>query len=124
MRRTLARLVLLVGVLGVARSGAAADQPLLGTKLLLQKSGTREKLVLVLKDPAVLFPAIGSADDPGTGTPGGATIEIFSASEGTATLAIAAGVGKPGGNRRSPRTPATSTPTRLPRWGRRRCARC
>lgn len=96
MQRTLARLVLFVGVLGVAQRGFAADQPLLGTKLLLQKSGTKEKLVLVLKDPAVLFPSVGSADDPGTGTPGGATIEIFSANEGSATLTVPAGLGKPG----------------------------
>ena len=96
MRRTLASLVLRVGVLSLARSGMAGDQPLLGTKLLMQKSGTKEKLVLVLKDPTLLFPAIGSADDPGTGTPGGAAIEIFSGNEGAATLTIPAGAGKPG----------------------------
>ncbi|PYO29587.1 MAG: hypothetical protein DMD86_14770, partial [Candidatus Rokuibacteriota bacterium] len=90
MRRTLASLVLRVGVLSLARSGMAGDQPLLGTKLLMQKSGTKEKLVLVLKDPTLLFPAIGSADDPGTGTPGGAAIEIFSGNEGAATLTIPA----------------------------------
>ena len=46
-----------------------ADQPISAAKLLLIRSGSVEKLVFVSKDPAFLFPAVASQDDPGTGTP-------------------------------------------------------
>jgi hypothetical protein len=95
MRRILGLAIVCI-VLATARVGVAADQPLLGTKLVLRRTGAEERLSLVLRDPAVLFPAPGSADDPGTGTPGGATVEMFSAGEGAATLAVPAGLGTPG----------------------------
>src|SRR4029450_6219519 len=59
----------------VATPGLATDRPISGVKLVVvrAKSG-REKLVFVSKDPSFLFPAIGSIDDPGTGSPGGALI--------------------------------------------------
>ena len=77
---------------------AAADQPISGAKLTLRRSASgKEKLTFVSKDPAFLFPAIGSADDPGTGTPGGATIELASDAEPSgASFTAPPGVGKPG----------------------------
>src|SRR5262249_35644851 len=69
---------LLAGValgLVAASVSAAADRGIAGTKLVLQRSAAgHEKLVFVSKDPGLLFPAIGSADDP-SGLPGGAEID-------------------------------------------------
>jgi hypothetical protein len=60
----------------------AADQPVTGAMLVLRRSSSgAETLVFVSKDPAALFPAIGSADDPQTGNPGGALVELFSTAE-------------------------------------------
>ncbi len=80
------------------RLAVAVDQPIEGTKLTLRRSSAgKEKLVFVSKDPMTLFPAIGSADDPGTGSPGGALLEIASTTE-PAGVAFEAPpvVGKPG----------------------------
>jgi hypothetical protein len=94
-------LAVLTALVAVPPPAVAADHSLLGTKLVLKRSGTKEKLVFTTRDPALLFPAIGSADDPGTGSPGGAVIELFSAGEGAATLAAPSGVGSPGWQSRS-----------------------
>lgn len=77
---------------------AATDQPISGAKLTLRRSSSgKEKLVFISKDPSFLFPAIGSADDPGTGSPGGAIVEVSSLSDPDAVGAGAApGVGNPG----------------------------
>src|SRR5688572_9690789 len=43
---------------------SCAHQPLVGTKLLLKRAGTREKLVWLAKDPSLAVPALGGPDDP------------------------------------------------------------
>ncbi len=82
----------------IAVASGAADRPLDTASLTLSRSDSgKQKLVLVAKDPAFLFPAVGSADDPGTGTPGGATLEIASTAEPAgAAFVVPSGVGKPG----------------------------
>lgn len=73
------------------------DQPISAAELVLKRSASgKETLQFRSKDPAFLFPAIGSAADPVSGTPGGATIELFSQDGSEATLSIPAGAGKPG----------------------------
>jgi hypothetical protein len=91
-------LVLLVAAWAAAGSAAAADQPIAGKKLVIKRSGAGiEKLVFVSKDTSYLFPAIGGADDPATGTPGGAVVELFSQNDpGGGSLSVPAGLGKPG----------------------------
>lgn len=90
--------VLFVATLApLATTGHALDRPISAVKLVLKRSpSAKEKLVFVSKDPAFLFPAIGSADDPASGSPGGALLEVFSKTEGAAALAIPPGIGKPG----------------------------
>ncbi len=83
----------------------AGDQPIDGQRLVLKRTPTKAKLVFISKDPDFLFPAIGSADDPATGNPGGATIELFSTNEGHVTLAAAPGAGNPGWTVKSAGTP-------------------
>jgi len=61
--------VLRAGLIGFALflSSVAdgADQPISGAKLILTRTASgREKLVFISRDPAFLFPAPGSADDP------------------------------------------------------------
>lgn len=90
--------VVLASVLLVGAAAHAADQPIAGTKLVLKRSASgKESLTFLSKDPAFLFPAIGSADDPATGSPGGALLELFSDGDPVVgSLAIPPGVGKPG----------------------------
>jgi hypothetical protein len=83
----------LVAVLVCASIGSAADHPIDGLRLVLKRSPTKSSLVFVTRDPTFLFPAIGGPDDPSTG---GATIEVFSPSEGSAAVQVPAGVGTPG----------------------------
>lgn len=81
----------------MAGAAVAADQPISGAKLLLIQSGGAAKLVFVSKDPAFLFPAIGGADDPGTGAPGGLQVDLLSPVEPLGvSLTAPAGVGTPG----------------------------
>jgi hypothetical protein len=79
-------------------SATALDQPISGKKLQLRRSSNgKEKLVFQSKDPAFPFPALGSADDPSIGTPGGLTLELFSQSDPShPVLDAPVGVGKPG----------------------------
>jgi hypothetical protein len=75
----------------------ALDQPVDAVKLVLKRSaGGSQSLVFVSRDPDVLFPAVGSGDDPATGSPGGALLDLFSATEGSAALAVPPGEGTPG----------------------------
>jgi len=60
--------------LGHVASGHAADQPISGTSLRLERSGSRQKLTFVSKDPAFLFPLAGGPDDP---TAHGLVVELF-----------------------------------------------
>jgi hypothetical protein len=71
----------------------AIDQPIDGAKLVLQRTASREKLVFVSRDPAFLFPSLGGPDDPSTT---GASVDLFSPVEGSASLPVPAGVGTPG----------------------------
>ncbi|HEV7734470.1 MAG TPA: hypothetical protein VGR62_20015 [Candidatus Binatia bacterium] len=91
------RTALLLG-LALSTPALATDQPIAGTKLLLKRSASgKESLVFLSKDPAFLFPAIGSLDDPATGSPGGALLELFAdAGSATGAFAIPPGLGKPG----------------------------
>lgn len=93
-RSAVALLVVAFGVLPMA-SANALDQPVSGQSLSLKRSGSgREKLQFASKDPAVLFPPIGGADDP---TTNGATIELFSPDfPTTVTFNVPAGAGVPG----------------------------
>jgi hypothetical protein len=81
--------------LSVCTAAQAVDRPIDGQRLVLKKVGAGTKLTFVSRDPAFLFPAIGGADDPATV---GATVELFSQSEGQASLDMPAGVGNPGWN--------------------------
>src|SRR5690242_6677676 len=81
--------------LGVAFA-AAADRPIDGVRLVLKRTASASTLTFVSRDPDFLFPPVGGADDPATGTPGGATVELFSQAEGQASLALPAGAGNPG----------------------------
>ena len=75
----------------------AYDQPISATKLSLRSAGGRQRMQFASKDPAVPFPVIGSDDDPASGSPGGALIELFSihVPQGE-RLGLPAGVGNPG----------------------------
>ncbi len=96
--RTLGLAVLLAALVVDVAVATAADKPISGQKLQLRKSSSgKEKLVFLTKDPGFLFPAIASADDPASGTPGGLTIELFSQNDpATPSLAIPPGLGTPG----------------------------
>lgn len=58
-------------------SACAADHPLSSGKLDMKRSNGKAQITFSSKDPALLFPGVGSADDPGTGSPGGALIELL-----------------------------------------------
>jgi cysteine-rich repeat protein len=77
--------------------GCPAARALDDSRLVLRRNGGKEKLVFISKDRSMLFPAVGSADDPGTGSPGGAVLELRSLAEPSgAVLTVPRGVGKPG----------------------------
>lgn len=95
-------------VLACARIVNATDHPISGSKLTLRRSPSgKEKLVFVSKDATFLFAAIGSADDPGTGSPGGALVEVSSIASPTAVgWTVPSGVGKPGWTTKAGGTPS------------------
>ncbi len=96
LRRRAAVLVLCAGAL-IGTQAAALDQPIAGTKLVVKRASSgAEKLVFVSRDAALLFPAIGGADDPASGTPGGAVVDVVTQTEGTVSYVAPAGLGKPG----------------------------
>jgi hypothetical protein len=105
MRDSTGWALILGGILMSAAPAAGTDQPIAGKRLVVQV-GPMEKLVFVSKDPAFLFPAPGSPDDPGTGTPGGALVEVFSPDESPVTFAIPPGVGMPGWTTRTGAMPS------------------
>jgi hypothetical protein len=116
-----ALLVLVASLLGGAAPASALDQPLRGYKLSLKRAASgSEKLVFVSRFAAIIAPVPGSPDDPATGTPGGATIELFSGSEGSVGLLVPGGAGQPGwmvrdgkARYRNPDAPAGPTPVRV-----------
>ena len=72
----------------------AADHPVSARKLTIRHTaGGQHKLSFLTKDPTVPFPALGGPDDPMTGDPGGATIELFTELQGVGTLDVPAAVG-------------------------------
>jgi hypothetical protein len=86
MRRRATSFGLLLGIVVTARSVPAADQPIDGTRLLLERSGTRGKLVFVSHDADLLFPAVGGPDDPATTA--GLLIELFAGGPGAEQTAM------------------------------------
>lgn len=100
--------IVLLGLLAVSNVVRAADQPIDAVELKLKASGSggTPVLVFVSRDPALLFPSIGSADDPATGAPGGAVIEVFSQHEPPATLSVPPGAGNPGWSARAAAHPS------------------
>lgn len=72
----------------------AADQPLPGKRITLERKAAKEKLIFELKDPGILLPAAGSADDPSLV---GLRVQLFGGRlQDTAELIAPAGLGKPG----------------------------
>ena len=81
----------------IAAMAHGEDRPLAGRKLVIKRAASgAEKLVFVSSDPALLFPAIGGADDPATGSLAGAYVDVFTQAEGHASSFVPAGLGKPG----------------------------
>lgn len=97
-RLLVAGAVVLFGAASFVATAAAADKPISGKKLQLKRSSSgKEKLTFQSKDPAFLFPAIASADNPATGSPGGLRVELFAlGTMQSAVLDVPPGVGKPG----------------------------
>jgi hypothetical protein len=91
-----ARSLVAASIISLAASALAQDRPIDGQRLVLKRSGTNSKLVFVSRDSDFIFPSVGGPNDPATGSPGGATIELFSQNEGQASLAVPAGAGDPG----------------------------
>jgi hypothetical protein len=97
----------LVAVMLHAAFAHAIDRPVAAVKLLVKRSSSgKEKIVFVSRDRSFLFPGIGTPDDPGTGSPGGAMIELLSQNEGIATLVIPPGAGNPGWVAKAGTTPS------------------
>jgi hypothetical protein len=98
--RTRSALFIGISLVGLLFSVSAhgVDQPIEGSRISFGRVDSSTRLIFVSRDPNALFPVVGGADDPATGTPGGATIEIFTANEGAATLVAPAGKGHPGWN--------------------------
>lgn len=72
------------------------DAPIDAKKLVLKRTGSgKETLSFTSSDDDFGFPAIGGADDPASGVPGGMTVEIISETEGVATFVIPPGLGSP-----------------------------
>jgi hypothetical protein len=91
VNRSLAWVVL--ATLAAPGFSAAADHPIAGARLVVKRSGSTTTFRFVSRDPALLLPQPGSADDP---VAVGATVDVFSAVEGSATLAMPPGLGTPG----------------------------
>jgi hypothetical protein len=85
-------------IAGSASVSGAVDQPVEGSKLTIRRSTSgKEKLVLVLKDPSLLFPAIDGVDDPSLDFGPGLLIELFAANDPSrATFVLPSGRARPG----------------------------
>jgi hypothetical protein len=68
MTRVVGIAIALLMVAGFAIDPALAlDQPVFGQKLVIKRAASgKDKLVVLLKDPTLIFPTIGGADDPST----------------------------------------------------------
>lgn len=76
--RTLA--ITLSACLAAAGTAIAADRPIGGLQLRITRDAHGTERLLFLSRDALLVPALGSPDDPTSGSPGGATVELFSQS--------------------------------------------
>jgi hypothetical protein len=74
----------------------AADRPIAGERVVLKRVGSQTRFQFFSTDPNFLFPPVGSPDDPAGGSPGGVLVELFSPSEGSASLFVPPGAGYPG----------------------------
>lgn len=92
-----------------------ADTPIEGSKLVIRVRGTTKKVVFVSKDAATPFPPPGGADDPTSGTPGGATVDVVTP-DAIATLAVPGGFGWDGSSDtyryKNPLAPGDPSPVR------------
>jgi len=114
------RIALALGMLGLAASIApAADIPIAAGRLLLRDADGHATLTFVSRDGAVVPPAPGSLDDPRTGSPGGAVLELLSTSGTVARMTVPRGPGwhtGPGGHRyRNREAPSTAPVVRAVR---------
>ncbi len=93
----LARMFLaVVAILTLALGDAwALDRAVVGQKIIIKRTSSgKEKVVVLLKDPTLLFPTIGGADDPSTS---GMLLELLPGNgESTAVFIMPSGLGKPG----------------------------
>lgn len=109
-------IIAILGLLAMSDRVHAVDRPIDAVQLKLKTSGPGGKPILVFtsRDAAFLFPAVGSADDPAAGTPGGMTIDLFVTSlPGSATLYVPPGTGNPGWSSRVAARPAYKFRNRL-----------
>jgi hypothetical protein len=83
-------------LLACTASAVALDQPISGRGLKFKHSRFGALLIFKSRDPSFLFPPIGSADDPATGSPGGMTVDVFTQSKGPAAGSVPPGSGNPG----------------------------
>jgi hypothetical protein len=74
----------------------ALDRPISAQSLTITRTAGGARLTFVSRDPALLFPPIGSADDPATGSPGGIVVEVFPQTEPQQTVSAPGGLGNPG----------------------------
>ena len=99
---------------------ACTFQGLQGRKLLLKRTGTREKLVWLAKDPDFAVLPVGGPDDPAVA---GARLELFAPLEDSVSMSIPPGAGNPGWTvtqgaadryrYRNPQAPAGASPVRV-----------
>jgi hypothetical protein len=89
--------VLLSSALVVAAAAHATDRPIAGADLHIRRNAKGIEHLSFSSRNALLFPVPGSADDPASGTPGGATIELFSqGSSGAISFAVPRDTSDPG----------------------------
>jgi hypothetical protein len=90
--------VLIAGTVVVAGAVAtrATEVPVAGTKLVLKRAAGGEKMVLVLRDPALPVPPPGGADDPAQNTGLLVTLIGRTAPPQQADLFAPSGFGTPG----------------------------
>ena len=90
--------LLILSVLAGVGAAAAAEQRISASRLMLRRSSSgKEKLTVVSKDPAFLFPAPNGTDDPSASGLGGIVVELFApGTPAGVALDAPGGVGNPG----------------------------
>jgi len=96
VRRSAAATLMVFAAAMPGSASARVDRPISGRVLQLERTDDATNFTFVSKDPALPFPAIGSADDPTAGTPGGILVELFTPTEGQNYASAPAGYGDPG----------------------------